>query len=326
MLNRTLALGLGLFFAVGLTSLCAQPSRSVKNAKKAGPAYERHGPRFPEKTFDSVSTDRHERTVRDTVDFTPGTVAVENEKGSITVATWDRDVVAYEARIVSEQSAEYAEQTAIEAEHFHQRLSVMANFEALEPQWSFGPEVYGYGVSHPAVHYTLTVPRTAALSVEDHASAIEVVGLNGDVRVDTHEGSLRVADQRGDAQIQTHEGTVSVTNVRGDLKADTHEGRITVKGMKGRLLLDTHDGRAEVGIDSLAAVEVETHEGTVTLTLPRDAGFDLATELDEEADVQGDFALDSLRNEEGNYHGAVQGGGPLMHLRSHEGTITLRAR
>lgn len=268
----------------------------------------------------------YERMVQDTVSLTSGSVSVENEEGSITVSTWTRDAVAYEARIVSEQAQEFVDETEIEVEKFNQKLSLASTFEALDPQWSFGPELYGYGVSTPEVHYTLTIPKSAALSVADEESNIEIAGIRAPLQVETDEGTVQVADQEGATQIDTHEGSVTVSDVRGDLKIETHEGVASVEDLRGDLLLDTHEGQAEVAIDSLGAVEVDTHEGRVDLTVSRDTGFDLSTDFDEDTDFQSDFALDSIRDEDGNYHGAVQDGGPLVHLTSHEGQITLNGR
>jgi len=274
-----------------------------------------------------ASAQPYERTVRDTVALTPGSVSVDNEEGSVTVSTWNRDAVAYEARIVSEQAADYVEDTVIDAERFSQHLSLESSFDDLEARWTFGPEMIGYGVSEPKVHYTLTVPATAEVSVEDEDSEIEVTGLHAALQVETTAGTVQVANQRGTARIDAHDGAVSVTDVRGDLNIDTHEGSATVEGLRGRLLLDTHEGQADVAIDSLAAVDVATHEATVALTMPADAGFDLATELGDDAQVEGDFDLSSLRDgDDDDYHGALQGGGPLLRIESHDGTVRLRTR
>jgi DUF4097 and DUF4098 domain-containing protein YvlB len=267
----------------------------------------------------------HERTVRDTVALTPGSVSVDNEEGSITVSTWDRDAVAYEVRIVSGQAAEIVENTVIEADKFNQQLSLVSNFDDVEARWSFGPEMFGYGVSHPEVHYTLTVPRTAELSVDDTESTVEIEGMAAPLRIETMDSEVRVREQRGPVRVDAHEGTVSLSDVEGDLKVDTHEGTVRATGLRGRLMLDTHEGEATIGIDSLAAVEVDTHEGNVTLTMPSEAGFDLSTDLGEDARLRGPADLSSLRDdEEDDYTGAVRGGGPLVHLTSHEGEITLR--
>jgi hypothetical protein len=270
----------------------------------------------------SLHAQPYERTVRDTVALAPGGVSVENQEGSIKVATWTRNAVAYEARIVSEQAADYVDDTVIEVDTLSQHLSLESTFDDLESRWTFGPEMIGYGVSEPAVHYTLTVPRTAELAIEGTESTIEVTGLRATLQVETEDGTVQVDDQRGTMRIDAHEGPVSITDMQGDLTVDTHEGTATVDGLRGRLLLDTHEGEADVSVDSLAAVQVDTHEGEVALRFPPDAGFDLSTDLGDDARVRGGFDLDALRDEDGNYHGSLRGGGPLVRLTSHEGTIT----
>jgi hypothetical protein len=268
----------------------------------------------------------YERVVRDTVALPSGSVSVENEEGSITVSTWDRDAVAYEARIESGQDPEIVENTVIEVDTFNQRLSLVSNFNELEARWTFGPALIGYGVVHPEVHYTLSVPRTAELSVDDDESIVEVTGLAAPLQFKTDESEIRVRDQRGPVRIDAQESTISLTDVQGDLRVDAPEGDVLVEELRGRLLLDTHEGRAEISVDSLSTTTIDTHEGEVQLTVPSDAGFDLAAELGEDATLQSDFSIDALQDEEGHYQGAVQGGGPLLQVSSVEGKIRLRRR
>lgn len=266
----------------------------------------------------------HERTVRDTVTFKGKTVSIENQEGSISVSAWSRDAVAYEARIVSGQSAEVVEEAAIDTEQFNQKFSLESNLDAVDPEWSFGPEIYGYGVSHPDIHYTVTVPEAAALFIEDHESQIEVDGHGGGLEIDTHEGEVTVSGQRGPVQVDAHEGTIDVSGVRGDLSVDTHEGRVAAEGVRGDLRVATHEGHADVAVDSLGTVEVDTHEGTVAVSVPADAGFDLSTDLGSDAELRGDLDFATLQADEHDYRGAVQGGGPLFHVTSHEGEVVLR--
>lgn len=293
MLNRTIGVVLGLCFAVGLTSLYAQP---------------------------------HQRTVRDTVSLSPGSVSVENEEGSITVSTWSRDAVAYEARIESEQDKAFVENTVIDVETLTQHLELESNFDDLEAQWSFGPEIYGYGVSHPAVHYTLTVPESAEVSVAGEDAEIDVTGLRAPLQVETDEGPVRVANQRGATRIDADDGSVTVADVRGDLAIDMDEGTATVNELRGRFLLGMEEGQADVTVDSLEGAQIDTDEARVTLSVPAGDGFDLSTDLGDDAELTGNFEFASLQDEEENYHGALRGGGPLLRLASREGNITLRSQ
>lgn len=249
----------------------------------------------------------YERVVRDTVDLAPGAVSLENEDGRVAVSTWGRDSVAYEARIVSEAARKPVEQTEITVSSFAQTLSLEANYEEVEGRWSFGPKIYGYGTTHPAVEYTLVVPETADLSIENRDSAVEIRGLQAPSQVESHDGPVRVVDHEGPLQVEMHEGTVDVQRLRGGLA------------------LDLHEGDASVQFGTFEETTVDTHGGTVTLTLPSDAGFDLATDLDEAASLSSSVDLSSVREEEGAYAGAVRGGGPLLRIASDEGAVEIDA-
>ncbi len=292
MSNRIIALALGLFFVAGGTSLCAQP---------------------------------YERVVRDTITVGTEAIAVDNREGSITVSSWARDAVAYRARIVSEQVEASVEDTRIDVARTDTTLSMTTNYEDVEGQWRFGPNAFGYVKSEPAVHYTLRVPASAALRIADHESEIDVSGLSGPLRIDTHEGPIRVTNHGGRAEVSSHEGRMELRDVSGNLVVDSHEGTVTITGLRGRLDVQTHEGRAEVRIDALNEIVADTHEGTVLLLLPAAAGFDLSTDLGDDADFQSDVDLSSARRDGGESQGAVRGGGPLVWLTSHEGRITLRS-
>jgi hypothetical protein len=266
----------------------------------------------------------HERVVQDTVAWAPGHVSVENASGSVTVSTWERDAVAYEARIVSEAAADPVAQTRIEVDSFAQTVGLETSYEAVEGRWSFGPKIYGYGTTHPAVHYHVVVPDSADLSVEGRDSDLDVRGLRSTLAAEMQDGAVQVADHRGALRLETHDGRVEVTDATGEVVLDTHDGSVVARGLDGPLDLETHDGSAEVAVAALHRVEVETDDGSITLRLPSDAGFDLSTDLGADAKLDGPIDLSDLRDEEGNYQGAVRGGGPLVYLSADGGRISLR--
>jgi DUF4097 and DUF4098 domain-containing protein YvlB len=59
-------------------------------------------------------------------------------------------------------------------------------------------------------------------------------------------------------------GTLDVVNVEGDIKVDVAAARVTTKQTKGRLELDTGSGRVEVS-DALGDVSLDSGSGGVTL-------------------------------------------------------------
>lgn len=311
------------------------------------------------------------RTVSDTVPLAQdGTVTVDNHEGSITVTSWDQDRVQYEVRIMPTDEDPNAEKTSIEVDQKADRLALSTEHAegddeskvfgfSFESGWQWG------GIDIPPVHYTLKVPPSAQLTVDDHESTIDVTGLQAPLTIDTHEGPLSVTDHSGDVRINTHESHMELRSVTGRSNIDTHDGPVTVVDQQGPVTLSTHDGRVDlrsvrgrVSIDAhdsditvedlrggfgldmhdgdvtvgLAEVtenvRIDTHEASVAFTLPTGAGFDLDTDFDDDVSLNSDTDLSSIRqvdDDEVNYRGPVNGGGPEIYLEADDGRFTLRS-
>lgn len=295
------------------------------------------------------------RTVSDTAPLdADGEVTVDNHEGSITVTTWDRDRVRYEAEIMPTDEDPDAEEVSIRTRTNDDRFQLATSHEEGDDESVvFGFDEDGFrwgGIDIPAVHYTITVPGTSALKIDDHESTIDVTGLAGPLRIDTHEGRVSVAEQEEDVIIDGHESRISIADQTGDVRIDTHEGRMELRRVTGRLTVETHDGEltaeevdggvqfdshdgsARVSFTSLShSVFADTDDGDVTITLPSDAGFDLDTEFDDDADLISDFDLQPIRtsdedDDEVNYRGGVNGGGPMVRLETDDGDVALRSR
>jgi hypothetical protein len=279
-----------------------------------------------------------------------GTVVVKNHEGRITVETWDRGEVRYEAVVRPEDGADHPEATRVRVQEEHRRFEVRTEYDDSragddDSGW-FGSDS---GQNIMPVEYRLTVPRGAAVEIEDHESTIEVRGIEGALALNTHEGSVTVADQEGATTLTSHDGPITVENQTGPLTIDTHDSRIRLRSVAGRTEVNAHDGRIEAeGLrgalavsthegegrfafaDLVDDVEVDTHDGDFAFTLPAEAGFDLRTDFADDADLRGDFDLASVRvmdddEDETNYTGAVNGGGPRLSLTAHDGSFEIRA-
>jgi hypothetical protein len=300
-----------------------------------------------------VAAQEPARTVRDSVTLpADGALSVDNHEGSITVTTWDRSVVRYEAQIMPTDEDPDAKKVSIKAESTGNQLRLATVHEDGDDEsvvFGFTEDGFQWGgVDIPAVHYTITLPRTAALTLDDHESTVNVTGHAGRLRIDSHDGPITVEDQQGPLTVDTHDSPVTIVDQTGDVRLDTHDGDVEARGVTGRLALDTHDGdltvsglsgglrfeshdgSASVSISALsAAVLTDTHDGDVTLTLPADAGFFLATDLSDDSDVLSDFDLQSIRqgdpDDDVNYRGDVNGGGPEIRIESNDGDVTLRS-
>ena len=230
------------------------------------------------------------KTVSDTVALNPsGLVEIDTRSGSITVQTWDRAEVAYEVRIASPNEGGDVALTTLDVTHSAGELDLDADFP-----WRFTiPGVVTIspgGTERALFHYTVTIPQSAQLEVDDYAS------------------------------------TTTINDVQGAVLLDTYSGTIEASGLGGGLTLEMYDGSARLAFSALTApVSLDTYGGSVRLTLPAGAGFDLNTDLERAAQLTANdaFSLPSP-TDDGEYDGPVNGGGPALSVESYSGTIELR--
>lgn len=321
---------------------------------------------------------------------TDGTVLVDNHEGTITIETWDRAEVQYEAVVRPEAGADHPEATVVHVDEDDDRFALRTEYDESRADGNGDGLLHrlfgGTSQNLMPVEYTLTVPRGARVEVEDHESDIDVQGLGGAVTIDTHDGTIALTDQDGRADLDSHDGAIRVQNQTGALTADTHDGRIELAGqdgdarieshdgpirvenhggpvtidthdsdvrlrsvdgrvtidthdgdldaedLRGGLKIDTHGGSGQVGFAALTDdVDITTSDGDFTLTLPAGTGFDLRTDFDDEdAGLRADFDLSPYRrsmgddDDEVNYSGRVNGGGPRVSLSGDDGDFEIR--
>jgi DUF4097 and DUF4098 domain-containing protein YvlB len=154
----------------------------------------------------------------------------------------------------------------------------------------------GDGVS---VDFTMTVPASATLDVHSVSGAVKVSGVRGTVRAESVSGNVTTVDTPKLEQAKSVSGDVSLTGAgsEGDLSAASVSGTVTAKGLKARgldlgsvsgdvLLTDVTCER--LGVKSISGnveysgsivrsgrYEINSHSGTVRLTLANPVGFEL---------------------------------------------------
>ena len=276
------------------------------------------------------------KTYSDTVPLdADGRVRIDTYKGSVTVATWDRDEVRYAIRIEPDDDPDAVAQTEVKIDRSDRSIRFASDYDGVEGEDGeretrfFGLIKVGSsgGRSLPFVHYTLTVPRTATLQIDDYKSTIDVRDVAADVDLETYKGEIALANLGGDLRLNTYKGTGEVEGLRGDLRLDTYKGRIDVTGLAGRARVDTYKGDVRLAFDAFEAdTEVDTYKGRIRFTLPAGTGFDLDTDFGDRADLGANFATTDLRSGDHDYRGPVNGGGPELALSSYKGSFEIRMR
>lgn len=278
---------------------------------------------------------------------TNGTVMIDNHEGSITVDTWDRAEVKYEAVVRPEDGADHPEATTVRVTEDQNRFVIRTEYDESKADGDGWSWFRGGGQNVMPVAYTLTIPRSATLEIDDHESEIEIANLSGHLAVETHDGPITVQNQSGGAMLDSHDGPITVEEhsgsldiethdshmclraIRGNVEIDAHDGEIEAEELHGGLEVQTHDGSGEFAFTSLTEdVEVDTHSGDFTLVFPENAGFDLGTDF-HDTRLTADFDLSPYRmsnDDEADYRGQVNGGGPRLSLSAHSGSFDLRTQ
>ena len=245
----------------------------------------------------SISFAQELKEVRKTAALSAGgEVKIDTFKGSITVTAGDGQQVEVYARVepdgASADSRKMVQDTEVHIETVGNSVRIKSDYDKLEQRSHVAGDA-DESYSLPFVHYTIKMPRTARLSIDDHKSKISVSDLQADLLIDSHKGSIAV---------HRHGGAVR---------------------------LETHKGDAKVEFTSLAkASSFDTHKGEIEVVLPGQSGFDLDSEMGKGASLESSYNISSLaRNEdrhEARHSGSVNGGGPLLRFSSHKGQIRLR--
>ncbi len=158
------------------------------------------------------------------------------------------------------------------------------------------------------VHVRLEVPPRMPVRIDCDLGNVTIEYLSAPVTVHTDGGTVHLKVVTGDANVRVG---------RGDVVVDQHRGALDILTRSGRVLVLLSEVPAPARLRTLA--------GDVKCTVPPDAAFDLDARSLAGGGIVSDFALPrvSLGKEGQQMHGEVRGGGPLLHVESAQGTVSV---
>lgn len=299
--------------------------------------------------FVAVAFDAHaaiERTVEKTFPVQPGgTLHVETQGGDIRVLPSDGSVVKIIAkeRIVANSDAEadaLLKKLSLTFEQNGGEVSAIAKYEERPMGLHFGtwPPV--------TVSYTVTVPASFATDLNTSGGSITVGDLTGKVRARTSGGDLKLGRMANDLDAHTSGGSVSLEEGRrtvnlgtsggdivvgrltGSAELATSGGSIKIESVEGGLHASTSGGDVRAGFTGPLKEEcvLGTSGGSVKITVDKNTAFRLdAATSGGQVDATGlTLTLDRPSSNGSQLAGAVNGGGPLLKLRTSGGDIVVR--
>ena len=211
-----------------------------------------------------------------------------------------------------------------------------------------------------SISYDVTVPARTTVIARTGSGSIDVGDVSGPVDANTGSGSITVGRVAGPVTASTGSGSIAVTGA-GSLNARTGSGSIRGSGVAGSLTassgsgsvhlaqsgkgdvnVSSSSGTVEVtGVDGAARVsassgsvvvegrpagpwDVHSSSGSVTLRIPADARFDLdahvsSGRIETTHTITMTGTIDKRR-----LQGKVQGGGPLVSVRTSSGGIRIQ--
>jgi DUF4097 and DUF4098 domain-containing protein YvlB len=221
-----------------------------------------------------------------------GSLELDNYKGSINIETWDKAEVEVHVKIEADgwgrKEEEKVEKTEIIFRDSKDHLYIKTEYP---DNHSFN--FWGNNGNNPLVHYTIKMPATVKLDVNDYKSDTDIRGLHADLNFETYKGTVKIVDFSGAMDLETYKGDVEVdfTKLTDDCKFETFKGRIEI---------------------SLAA----------------DTKFSLDADLGKKGDFDSEFDVDNehsrRRHRNDDYvRGDVNGGGPYIEFSTYKGDLRL---
>lgn len=172
-------------------------------------------------------------------------------------------------------------------------------------------------------------------TLETGGGSIQVDRCNGQVRASTGGGSIDLGDIGGAADIETGGGSIRLTSAKGPVRATTGGGSIELGGVSS--------ARAESGGGGIVAKfltggertdsTLETSAGDITVYIASDLNMTVraAIELANGHTIHSDFSDIQVRTEGGEWgpktvtaEGKLNGGGPILKVRTTTGDIVIR--
>lgn len=260
-------------------------------------------------------------------------IDIENSNGAIDIVGWERDTVEI-------AGTKYASNEQI--------------MKAMKIDISQSPDTLRIRTVPPSGHrgnwgarYTLRVPHRVNLdriassngsirieALEGGArlrtsnGGVKVIRIKGAVEAETSNGSIEVSEHGGSLVARTSNGAVRADNVRGHFEASTSNGSINARladpepGKSIRLSSSNGSVTLEMAQIRDNEVHIDTSNSSITLRLPPSARALLKARTSH-SNITTDFDVRVRAGEmsKGSLEGELNGGGPLMHLTTSNGSI-----
>lgn len=255
-----------------------------------------------------------------------GTLFIDIDHGNVEVRSGGRDVVQVEVeRIVDVEDREKAkallERHDLVIEQHGDDVTVESMVNREEGLWTMLR-------SHVdlKVRVYVTIPERFDVDFSTGAGNVSIDNVGGSVNGETGAGNVSVGAVRGKVSVSSGSGNISIQGAEQLVEANTGAGNVEVRSSRGQVRISTGAGNITAYITEQPREEskLTTGAGNVTVYLHEDIGV----RVDAEASMGSantDFPLEVHGKwMSKSFGGAVNGGGPGLHLRAGVGNVSLR--
>jgi DUF4097 and DUF4098 domain-containing protein YvlB len=291
-----------------------------------------------------------------------GSLTVLSEFGAIEIQTAEQEKV--EVVITQESKSKSVEAVEKMLTDFELAFEHEGSDVHIRGTFKQGSEHWQKQLNLTKIHFLITVPQQYNIDLNTSNGDISVANLTGDVRVRTSNsslcfenitgavwghtsgGSVEAVDVAGDVQVRTSGGSLRFGAIQGFISGRTSGGSIKVVDCSGGTDVRTSGGgiwlgsigrnvtartsggsiEANMTTQPQSASSLRTSGGQITCTLIPDIAVDLAAKTSG-GRVSTDFAVESTiqgKVPKNRLEGSINGGGPLLKLRTSGGNIHLQ--
>lgn len=158
------------------------------------------------------------------------------------------------------------------------------------------------------VELEIRVPRQMNLVLDGYKPDIKVSGVQGDIAIKSYKAPMLIEGTTGAIRIDTYKDTIKLQDVK----------------IRGSLAIKSYKADAEVNASDLGqAADLENEKGSITIRVPGDAGLDVDYSGGRRSSFHSDFNLAMATGSSSEVHGAINGGGTRLRLRTVKGNVSL---
>ncbi|HYV61872.1 MAG TPA: DUF4097 family beta strand repeat-containing protein, partial [Bryobacteraceae bacterium] len=136
-----------------------------------------------------------------------------------------------------------------------------------------------------------------------------------------------LAGGRGKAVLRTSGGEIRVDDVAGEVDASTSGGSIQIQRARGRVSAHTSGGNVSAFLSAQPneSCRLSTSGGNITVEVASSVHLDVDASTSG-GGVSTDFPVVSASKDQQSLRASINGGGPLLQLRSSGGGIRIQKR